>query len=1057
MSFELPLGLSTFRVSVSMITDVEVNGLPRLPSSVTCFARLRSLRALRHPNLCSYLDVVRRKPERLFSVSEAYGRNLSDITGPISDSQWLSVRLSECFSALHYLSKRGLVHAYLNPAYIMLNEREECKVAAYGLYYATGWGKDVDFPVADPVYSAPEVFFFSPFNQQAKISGSSCISESSAAETSNPCLLNILSDVWSIGLIFLELIRGRDVTSPLHRANKSGTFALKPFSTIRVLVEGLRCCDENNPRLSDFLHFGLLNPSAEKTIRDLEALCHNCLHFDARLRPKPELVMEQLSPMVQGLRKQNEGLILLRMSKDLSEKAVSSASSSSKAIHFLSSRCDLAEVYYYWCLAGGNLDAVWKEAEMCSKLRSGQSSTSLEHPTNNSISKNKLWSRPPVLRIPNYLSLLHNDISDVFYLTENWPSTFDDEQISFDPRIVLLPCQRLLERIQRIPLDILYPLLMPSTRSIVQTISRGKNKYFVFPNTPHGSHPSMITGQESGSQLSITHLLFTTVPLPHDLGLELFQNDRIDSMRGQPITIKEQDVEYQIRRICLFNRLLNALPATQARLQLEVRTDIPPFLRSRIWSALLGVDSDHNYRERFAEALCSTTLHTATADVSSCKSSELINPITSQMLDPIYGLLDDKAANQISVDLPRCHAYDALLASPMGQTSLRRVLVATLLMHPGTLEYTQGMDSVAAVFVRLCFPDEALAAACLNALLRTKLSIFFSSDGFTHGLRQFFDVLLRLFAFHNPSLAVNLTDLNVPLVGLTTGWIYTLFAHAMPLDRVELMWDTLIVGPPSLSLFFYLAIFLQLDQQVNFERLCSPDAWPEHLECVYTQPDTKPASVHLLWMSDNPLVSLLDAKDALEHLIRPDCVVVDVRPKADYAKGCVAGSIYCSPGSIQSLLLKRNSSSSKLEDNGSSSTTGDWELIDHPGGIRRQSRVLPAFLVNLMSDEVWKQAVNARREASRRQYAQLGSAVPISQSSVYAGNCPGLTIIVGGSDTCPTNQQIHSTVAMQFANWLIREDVDRVCVLKGGLAALLALPAGADLLTCPAPYTGNNY
>lgn len=136
---------------------------------------------------------------------------------------------------------------------------------------------------------------------------------------------------------------------------------------------------------------------------------------------------------------------------------------------------------------------------------------------------------------------------------------------------------------------------------------------------------------------------------------------------------------------------------------------------------------------------------------------------------------------------------------------------------PNSPAFIQGMDSVAAVFVRLCFPDEALAAACLSALLRTKLSIFFSSDGFTHGLRQFFDILLRLFAFHNPNLAVSLTDLNVPLVGLTTGWIYTLFAHAMPLDRVELMWDTLIVGPPSLSMFYYLAIFLQLDQQVNFE------------------------------------------------------------------------------------------------------------------------------------------------------------------------------------------------------------------------------------------------
>lgn len=29
---------------------------------------------------------------------------------------------------------------------------------------------------------------------------------------------------------------------------------------------------------------------------------------------------------------------------------------------------------------------------------------------------------------------------------------------------------------------------------------------------------------------------------------------------------------------------------------------------------------------------------------------------------------------------------------------------------------------------------------------------------------------------------------------------------------------------------------------------------------------------------------MLDATDALEHLVRPDCVVIDVRPKSDYAK-----------------------------------------------------------------------------------------------------------------------------------------------------------------------------
>lgn len=318
MSFELPLGLSTFRVSVSMITDVEVNGLPRLPSSVTCFARLCSLRALTHPNLCCYLDAARRKPERLFCVSEAYSRSLSDIMGPLSDSMWLSVRLTECFSALDYLGKRGLVHSCLNPAYIMLNEKDECKIAAYGLYYATGWGKDVNFPIADPVYSAPEVFLFSPLSQQTEISGP-LIWENSTTETLSPCLLNVSSDVWSIGLIFLELIRGRDLTTSLRLTNKSGTSNAKPFSTIRALIEGLRCCDEGTPRLSDFLHFGTLDSSSEVDIRDLESLCHDCLHFDARLRPKPQKVVDRFSSTICELRKNNKAPILLNMFRNSSK------------------------------------------------------------------------------------------------------------------------------------------------------------------------------------------------------------------------------------------------------------------------------------------------------------------------------------------------------------------------------------------------------------------------------------------------------------------------------------------------------------------------------------------------------------------------------------------------------------------------------------------------------------------------------------------------------------------------------------------------------------------
>ncbi len=45
--------------------------------------------------------------------------------------------------------------------------------------------------------------------------------------------------------------------------------------------------------------------------------------------------------------------------------------------------------------------------------------------------------------------------------------------------------------------------------------------------------------------------------------------------------------------------------------------------------------------------------------------------------------------SQISVDLPRCHAYDLLIGSPLGQQRLRSVLVASLLANDDKYEYTR--------------------------------------------------------------------------------------------------------------------------------------------------------------------------------------------------------------------------------------------------------------------------------------------------------------------------------------------------------------------------------
>lgn len=124
------------------------------------------------------------------------------------------------------------------------------------------------------------------------------------------------------------------------------------------------------------------------------------------------------------------------------------------------------------------------------------------------------------------------------------------------------------------------------------------------------------------------------------------------------------------------------------------------------------------------------------------------------------------------------------------------------------------MDSLAAVFTRLFFPAPEVATHCLSNLLTSpRLVNFFSRRRFTAGLQAYFVLLLRLLAFHVPAVAAHFARLGVPLTGLTAGWIYTLFAHSMPLDRVEILWDSLLAASPSLPMLVYVSIFHQVNQQ----------------------------------------------------------------------------------------------------------------------------------------------------------------------------------------------------------------------------------------------------
>ena len=165
------------------------------------------------------------------------------------------------------------------------------------------------------------------------------------------------------------------------------------------------------------------------------------------------------------------------------------------------------------------------------------------------------------------------------------------------------------------------------------------------------------------------------------LTVEEHNKDGGDDMASLPLIIKEKDVKYQYKRIVKFRRLLQGYPYTRRHIWKEARIDTLPLYRAWIWASLLGIDHD---------------------------------------VQAAYDAIDKESwtptDRQIEVDIPRCHQYNNLLASPEGHRKFKRVLKAWVATNPQYV-YWQGLDSLCAPFLFLNFNDEALAFACLSAFI----------------------------------------------------------------------------------------------------------------------------------------------------------------------------------------------------------------------------------------------------------------------------------------------------------------------------------------------------
>ncbi|GAM16940.1 hypothetical protein SAMD00019534_001150 [Acytostelium subglobosum LB1] len=242
---------------------------------------------------------------------------------------------------------------------------------------------------------------------------------------------------------------------------------------------------------------------------------------------------------------------------------------------------------------------------------------------------------------------------------------------------------------------------------------------------------------------------------------------------------QDDELDYQIARLSAFHKALYQYvyeDAIQAQPQIirMAKFGIPTILRGDIWAAILGV------------------VH---ADAVS-----IYHSINLDVRGP-----NDK---QFELDIPRCHQYHPLLSSPSGHAQLFRILKAWSLLNIEKGCYWQGLDNVASPFVVHCYHDEPMAFACLKSFVDKYLSILYVPNNYA-ALSEIMLTYTQLLSYHDPELSCHLINVQLEPNLYAIPWFITIFAHLLPLDKIDILWDTILLGPSSFPYFFAVSIMIQ--------------------------------------------------------------------------------------------------------------------------------------------------------------------------------------------------------------------------------------------------------
>ncbi|GAB5570586.1 TBC domain-containing protein kinase-like protein isoform X1 [Prionailurus iriomotensis] len=377
------MGAFTFFASALPHDVCGSNGLPLTPNSIKILGRFQILKTITHPRLCQYVDISRGKHERLVVVAEHCERSLEDLLRerkPMSYSKVLCIAF-EVLQGLQYMNKHGIVHRALSPHNILLDRKGHVK-----LVY--------------PSYLAPEVI------------AQGIVKSTDHMPSEKPLPSGPKSDVWSLGIILFELSVGRKLFQSLDISERL-KFLLSldcVDDTIIVLAEEHGCLD-------------IIKDLPENVID----LLKKCLTFHPSKRPTADELMQdkvfsEVSPLYTPFTKPASLFSSSLRCADLTLPEDISQLCKDVNSDYLAER-SIEEVYYLWCLAGGDL-----EKEL--------------------VNKEIIRSKPPICTLPNFL----------FEDGESFGQGRDRSSLLDDTTVTLSLCQ-LRNRLKDVGGEAFYPLL----------------------------------------------------------------------------------------------------------------------------------------------------------------------------------------------------------------------------------------------------------------------------------------------------------------------------------------------------------------------------------------------------------------------------------------------------------------------------------------------------------------------------------------------------------------------------------------------------------------------